>query len=324
MPAAASARRATRLPQPERAQAQHRRGAQQQRARPRDARRRAGEPCAHAQPQARVEFVEPLRVLPQARARVRAREAACAKAASVPQRLQATAHRVAPRRSAPANERSNSARSGTTRSAAPDGVGARSSATKSAIVKSISWPMPLMIGIGQAKIARATASSLNASRSSSEPPPRARISTSQSAAQRGEAQRRDDFDGAAATLDRHRVDQHRHGRETAPQDVQDVAECGAGRRGDHADASRQARQGLAVRRVEQALDRSFCFSSSKRLRSAPSPGLLEVLDDHLELATRLVETHAPAGDDLRAVRDREAHQLVAAAEHAQRTWAARP
>ena len=41
------------------------------------------------------------------------------------------------------------------------------------MVKSISWPTPLTIGIGQAWIARATTSSLNAHRSSSEPPPRA-------------------------------------------------------------------------------------------------------------------------------------------------------
>ena len=66
-----------------------------------------------------------------------------------------------------------SARTGTAISAAAVGVGARRSATKSAIVESVSWPTPLITGMVQAAIARATASSLNAIRSSSEPPPRA-------------------------------------------------------------------------------------------------------------------------------------------------------
>ncbi len=61
----------------------------------------------------------------------------------------------------------------TTSSAAADGVGARRSAAKSAMVKSVSWPTAEITGRGQAAMARATASSLNAHRSSSEPPPRA-------------------------------------------------------------------------------------------------------------------------------------------------------
>ncbi len=55
------------------------------------------------------------------------------------------------------------------------------SATKSAIVTSVSWPMPATTGRAQRAKARATRSSLNAHRSSSEPPPRASISTSHSA-----------------------------------------------------------------------------------------------------------------------------------------------
>jgi hypothetical protein len=64
--------------------------------------------------------------------------------------------------------------------AAAEGVGARRSATKSAIVTSVSWPTALTIGIWLAKIARATRSSLKLHRSSSEPPPRPTISTSHS------------------------------------------------------------------------------------------------------------------------------------------------
>ena len=65
----------------------------------------------------------------------------------------------------------HSLRSGLTNSAAAE-VAARISATKSAIVKSISCPIALIVGIVLAKIARATISSLNAHKSSKEPPPR--------------------------------------------------------------------------------------------------------------------------------------------------------
>ena len=50
-------------------------------------------------------------------------------------------------------------------------MGARKSATKSLIVKSISCPTALTIGFGQSYIALATISSLNAHKSSIEPPP---------------------------------------------------------------------------------------------------------------------------------------------------------
>ncbi len=59
---------------------------------------------------------------------------------------------------------------GPTSSAAAEGVGARRSATKSAIVKSVSWPTALTTGIRERAIARATSSSLNGQRSSSDPP----------------------------------------------------------------------------------------------------------------------------------------------------------
>src|ERR1017187_602390 len=51
-------------------------------------------------------------------------------------------------------------------------------AAKSAMVKSVSWPMAETTGRGEATMARATRSLLKAARSSSEPPPRARTMTS--------------------------------------------------------------------------------------------------------------------------------------------------
>ena len=71
------------------------------------------------------------------------------------------------------------ATSGTINSAAALGVGARRSATKSAMVKSISCPIALTPPeSASAKIARATISSLNSQRSSMLPPPRATTRTS--------------------------------------------------------------------------------------------------------------------------------------------------
>ena len=68
--------------------------------------------------------------------------------------------------------------SATASSAAADGVGALISATKSAIVKSVSCPTADIIGVAASNIALATHSSLNAHRSSIEPPPRPAIITS--------------------------------------------------------------------------------------------------------------------------------------------------
>ena len=62
--------------------------------------------------------------------------------------------------------------------AAPVGVGARTSATKSAMVKSVSWPTADTTGASEAAMARATGSSLKAQRSSRDPPPLPTISTS--------------------------------------------------------------------------------------------------------------------------------------------------
>ena len=55
---------------------------------------------------------------------------------------------------------------------------AQGTATSSAMVKSVSWPMAATVGIGQAAIARASGSELKTNRSSSEPPPRVSSTTS--------------------------------------------------------------------------------------------------------------------------------------------------
>ena len=67
----------------------------------------------------------------------------------------------------------SSASTGTAISAAAVGVGARRSAAKSINVVSVSCPTALINGIGDSAAARTTISSLNAHRSSIDPPPRA-------------------------------------------------------------------------------------------------------------------------------------------------------
>jgi len=69
---------------------------------------------------------------------------------------------------------------GTAISAAPVGVGALKSATKSDIVKSISCPTAEITGISKSYIALATISSLKHHKSSIDPPPRPTIKTSKS------------------------------------------------------------------------------------------------------------------------------------------------
>ena len=67
---------------------------------------------------------------------------------------------------------------GTAISAAADGVGATLSATKFVSVTSVSCPTAAIIGILELNIALTTISSLNAQRSSKDPPPLPTIITS--------------------------------------------------------------------------------------------------------------------------------------------------
>ena len=144
-------------------------------------------------------------------------------------RRMATSRRAAGARARSAMQAADPARRARPR---PKVSGARASATKSAIVKSISWPMPLTTGIGLATMARATRSSLNAQRSSSEPPPRARINTSHSRRARCQAQRIDDAGRRRGALHRGWIDRARRragsgaracaGRRASPRRVGEV------------------------------------------------------------------------------------------------------
>ena len=104
-------------------------------------------------------------------------EMACTRAR---RRSIARRHAASARPSQRSMSRDRSAVARRTSSAALEGVAARTSATKSAMVKSVSWPTPAITGTREATMARATTSSLNAQRSSIEPPPRATMMTSTS------------------------------------------------------------------------------------------------------------------------------------------------
>ena len=202
----------------------------------------------------------------------------------------------------------NSVRSGTTISAAADGVGARTSAAKSASVTSDSCPTPETTGTPWATIARTTASSLNAHRSSSDPPPRARIVTSGASSGRPAAIRssryRSTLRSAATRLAGRRLaldlrgDEHDAGQRPAPgEDVADVLPDRAGRAGDDGDRRRPARQRALASLVEQALGRQARLERLEPQREVAEAGRLDRVDVELERALRLEQVDPAVGDD---------------------------
>ena len=164
-----------------------------------------------------------------------------------------------------------SARTGTARSAAAVGVGARKSATRSMMVQSVSCPTAEISGMVLAATARATISSLKPHRSSRLPPPRATMIRSGRGTEAADDQPVEavdgggDLDGAGLALHPHRPDQHMAG-EAVGEPMQNVADHRAGRRGDHADDARQIGQRQLALRVEQAFggERRACAA-----RAAP-------------------------------------------------------
>ena len=125
------------------------------------------------------------------------------------------------------------------------------SATKSAIVTSVSWPTAEITGTGDRAIARATISSLNAQRSSIDPPPRPTMTTSTPGTRAIAAAPRAISSAAPSPCTR-------AGRMTrcafaipAAQHLDDVANRRAVERRHDADLARQRRQRTLARRVEQ-------------------------------------------------------------------------
>ena len=86
-----------------------------------------------------------------------------------------------------------------------------------------------------------------------------------------------------------RSDEDFNVRRAPAQDVQEVADRGSGRRGDHPDADGVGRQGLFAGLVEKSLGPElFLQGAEARLKFAGAPGL-DAADDDLVLAARLVD-----------------------------------
>ena len=113
------------------------------------------------------------------------------------------------------------------------------------MVKSVSWPTAEITGSVEAEIVRASASSLNAARSSIEPPPRAMMITSTlfGAIEIFDAGR--DFLRRGFTLHLRGINLDADIFMAAGKNVEHVLQGRAARRSDKADASRQRRNGLA-------------------------------------------------------------------------------
>ena len=156
---------------------------------------------------------------------------------------QAVAHRPARLwRARAAMRSSSSSRVRTTISAAAEGVGARRSATKSAMVTSVSCPTAEITGTEQAAMARATASSLKVHRSSSDPPPRPTITTSGPLGPAEVLDAAADLLHRALALHQRREEADVQAGKAARENLDHVRDGRAARRGDDADAPRKARQ----------------------------------------------------------------------------------
>ena len=159
--------------------------------------------------------------------------------------------------------RDQAAQSGTTSSAAPEGVGARRSAAKSAIVKSVSWPTAghhrdrartdragqRLVVEGPQILERAAAARQDQDV--------AFVATC------GRRQRCDKFRRRRRALHGRRVDHDGCGRESPPQHREDVAYRGPGRRSDDANAAGQPRQAVASVRHRRGLPRPASSSAGR-------------------------------------------------------------
>src|SRR5205809_417548 len=209
---------------------------------------------------------------------------------------------------------SNPTRSGLTSSAAAVGVGARRSATKSAIVKSVSWPIPVTTGIGHARIARATISSLKAHKSSMLPPPRTSNMTSHPPSRPAVLSAEAIFSAAPSPWTC-------TGKTTTSIDglrrasVVSTSRSAAASRGDHADRARQGRQRSFRVGIEQSLLFELVTEPKESLEQGAEPCAPHGFDIELEIAAGFVQADERLHLDLHTVARRPLEILLALSEH---------
>ena len=202
----------------------------------------------------------------------------------------------------------------TTSSAAADGVGARRSATKSQMVKSVSWPTADITGILEAAIVRANDSSLKAKQVFERA---AAACDHDDVNVAGAVEMLDafaDLAGSGFALHARVIDQNGDGFVPPPQDVEYVVQGRAAGRGHDANALGQRRNGLLARGVEQSFGGEPGLELFKgQLQGACSLGL-QHFGLHLQVAALVVDGNAPARDYSEAVLRTEAQ--AAAPGHA--------
>ena len=202
-----------------------RRAARQPRAPLREAPAGALQPGQRRTPEPLREVIETLHLLMQPHAGMRELQAPLDRLEARAADTQLAAHAAPP--GAPPCARAprrQAAPSGTTSSAAAEGVGARASATKSAMVKSISWPTPVTTGSAQRMDGARHALIVE------RPQVLQRATAAREdqhvalGARRRALQRRDERRHGCGALHRRRVDEHRRGRIAPRENVQDVAQ----------------------------------------------------------------------------------------------------
>ena len=150
-------------------------------------------------------------------------------------------------------------------------------------------------------MARATISSLNAQRSSIDPPPRPTMTTSTPGTRPIARSAARDLERRALALHARGADDEVRVRVAPAEHLDDVADRGAVERRDDADLARQGGQRPFARRVEQPFVLQALLQLIEGELQRAEPVRLQVLADELILALGLVDRHASARDDAQAV-----------------------
>ena len=158
-----------------------------------------------------------------------------------------------------------------------------------------------MTGTGDPAIARATISSLNAQRSSIDPPPRPTMMTSTPGSRPMARRRAGDFERRAVSLHSGRTNDEMRVGVPPAEHVDDVANRSAFERRDDADLAGQRRQRPLARGVEKTLLLQPLLELIEGELQRAEPVRLQVLAHELILALRLVDRDASARDDAQAV-----------------------
>ena len=136
-----------------------------------------------------------------------------------------------------------------------------------------------------------------------------------SAARAGQGKCRDDLARRLGALYGHRINQNRDRREAARQDMQDVADRGTGRRGNNANSPWQPGQRAFSGQVEQALGGQFGEQLLVLTAQGAKARILDMIDDQLELAARLIQPDARPHQHFLAVTRHQRREHIALPEH---------